>query len=112
MAANDKDLYVTQTGMTIDPSHAFFNIVGVDKVFNTIQVRSYQPLQEALQQGVIEPETKLMLFEVGENVISIPLRLIAFHHVAQGEYDNQKDNKQKGKASQTQRLFFYHRSLR
>ncbi len=77
--------YMTQTGMVIEPSHAYFNIFGVDKVFNTIKAKSYHPLQEALVQGVVTTQTKLMVFEVGEQTVSIPLRDIAFHHVAEGE---------------------------
>jgi len=89
MTAHNKDLYITQTGMTIDPDHAYFNIMGVDKVFNTIQVHEYRPLQDALKQGVVDSKTKLMVFEIVGQTVSIPLQQIAFHHDAQGELNNQ-----------------------
>ena len=71
--------------MTIDPSYALFNIVGVEKVFNTINVRTYQPLQNAVKLGGVERQTKLMVFEIAGQTLSIPLQDIAYHHVAQGE---------------------------
>jgi len=89
MAVRSEAAYVTRTGMTINPNRAYFNLFGVDKIFNTIEVVSYQPLQEALQLRVVEPETRLILFEVGDRAISLPLRQMAFHHVAQGTYENQ-----------------------
>ena len=88
MAVTTKDLYVTKTGMPIDTSHAFFNIPGISKVFPTINVRSYHRLQDALTGGIIDAQEKLMLFTVGDATISIPIKQIAFHHVAQGRYDN------------------------
>jgi hypothetical protein len=89
MPAQSKSLFITQTGMAIDPGHAFFSIVGIDNVFNTIQVHEYQPLQDALKQGAVDSKIKLMVFEIGGQTLSIPLRQIAFHHVAQGELNNQ-----------------------
>lgn len=89
MTAHSKSLYITKTGMTIDPGHAFFNIVGVDKVFNTINVKAYQPLQNAVKLGVVERHTKLMVFEIAGQTLSIPLQDMAYHHVAQGEQNGQ-----------------------
>lgn len=89
MTAHSKSLYITKTGMTIDPGHAFFNIVGVDKVFNTINVQAYQPLQNAVKLGVVERHTKLMVFEIAGQTLSIPLQDMAYHHVAQGEQNGQ-----------------------
>ncbi|MFZ0547136.1 MAG: DUF3179 domain-containing (seleno)protein [Candidatus Promineifilaceae bacterium] len=89
MTANSKNPYVTKTGMVIDPSHAFFNLPGIDKVFPTIKVQSYQSLQMALKQEVVSSQTHLMVFEIGDQTLSIPLRDVAFHHVAQGELNKQ-----------------------
>lgn len=89
MTVSSKHLYVTQTGMTIDPSHAFFNLPGANKVFPTIKVQSYQPLREALNQEVVSLKTQLMVLEIAGRTLSIPLRDIAFHHVAEGVQSNQ-----------------------
>lgn len=88
MATQAENLYVTQTGMPINPRQAYLNIIGVDTIFPTISVTAYQPLQDALEEGFVSSSTKMMLLEIGEKIISIPMKDLAFHHVAQGEIDN------------------------
>ena len=88
MAETHKEKYVTQTGMVVDTSHAYFNLPGADRVFNTIKVNSYHDLQETVTRGIVTPETKLMLFSIEETTIAIPLQQIAFHHVAQGKIND------------------------
>jgi len=87
MANLIKNPYVTNTGMVINPNHAFFNLPGVDKVFPTIKVQSYQRLHDALKQEVVSPQAQLIVFEIGDQTLSIPLWDVAFHHVAEGEQD-------------------------
>lgn len=88
MAETTETLYVTKTGMPVDTSHAFFNIPGIDKVFPTIEAKSYRPLEDALTGGVVDAREKLMVFTVGDSTISVLFNQIAYHHVAQGRYDN------------------------
>jgi len=88
MAVTHQEKYITQTGMVVDTSHAYFNLPGADRVFTTIKVNAYHDLQEAVTKGIIALETKLMLFPIEEVTITIPLKQIAFHHVAQGKSNN------------------------
>lgn len=88
MATTTKDVYITKTGMPINTKHAVFNLPGATKVFPTIEVNSYVKLEDALQAGTINANEKLMLFDTGDAILSIPVNQIAFHHVAQGTYNN------------------------
>lgn len=87
MTLDERNLYITRTGMVIDPSHAFFNIVGVDKVFDPINVERYRPLRGAMENGVVDGKTRLMVFDISGQTLAIPLQDLAYHHVAQGEKD-------------------------
>jgi len=88
MVATAKDSYVTKTGMVIDTSHAFFNLPGAAKIFPPIKASEYHRLEDALNNGLIDKEEKLLLFQVEDATISIPFKQLAFHHVAQGQYNN------------------------
>jgi len=49
---SQNNLYVTQSGVAVKPIRAaFLKIIGVDFIFKTFNVRSYQKLQDALARG-------------------------------------------------------------
>ncbi len=88
--ASQNNLYVTQSGMAVKPIRAaFLKILGVDFIFKTFNVRAYQKLQDALAQGLIGPDTKLMHFEVGGQSVTLLQTQMAYHHVAQGELNGE-----------------------
>jgi hypothetical protein len=51
--------------MVVNRARAYPNIPGADVVFPRFDVSSYGDLKAALAQGLVDPNTKLMMFEVG-----------------------------------------------
>jgi Protein of unknown function (DUF3179) len=84
MAEHNSDLYATQTGMTINPTRAYPQI-SADLLFPPFDVSSYQSLTAALAKGWVDPDTKLMVFAMGQDTLALVLKQMAYHHVAQGE---------------------------
>jgi hypothetical protein len=89
MSRHKSALYATHTGMVINPVRAYPKIPGVDVVFPPFNVAHYQGLAEALAKRKVDPQTKLMVFDVGQQTLALVLQQMAFHHVAQGRLDGQ-----------------------
>ncbi|HEY7020953.1 MAG TPA: DUF3179 domain-containing (seleno)protein [Ktedonobacterales bacterium] len=89
MSRHNSAFYATQTGMVINPARAHPQIVGADVVFPPFDVTFYQDLTVALAKRLVDPQTKLMVFEVGQHRLALVLKQMAYHHVAQGELDGQ-----------------------
>jgi len=68
--------------MVVNSARAYPKIPGVDAVFPPFDVSRYEPVKTALAKGVVDPQTKLMVFEVGQNTLALVLRQMAYHHVA------------------------------
>ena len=81
--------YVTRTGMKINPRKAFLNVRGAGMVFPTFHVKHYQTVQSVLESGLIDNETRLMRLEVGGEMLTLTLKQMFFHHVAQGELNGE-----------------------
>src|SRR6185312_7376129 len=89
MSRRNSAFYATQTGMVINPARAHPQIVGADLVFPPFDVTFYQDLTVALTKRLVDPQTKLMVFEVGRHTLALVLKQLAYHHVAQGKLDGQ-----------------------
>src|SRR5215467_4679844 len=89
MRLHSRTHYATHTGMVINPIRAYPKIPGVSLVFPPFDVSRYERLQAALTQGLVDPQTKLMVFEVGQHTLALVLKQMAYHHVAQGQVDGQ-----------------------
>src|SRR5207244_871364 len=82
--------YTTTTGMVINPVRARFKMIpGVGSVFKPFNVASYESLKLALDHALIDTATNLMVFEVGEQTLTLALKQMAYHHVAQGQLNGQ-----------------------
>ena len=89
MSRHKRALYATQTGMVVLPVRAYPKIPGVDVVFPPFHVAQYHGLTEALAKRKVDPQTRLMVFDVGRQTLALVLQQMAFHHVAQGQLDGQ-----------------------
>jgi hypothetical protein len=89
MSRRNSAFYATQTGMVINPARAHPQIVGADVVFPPFDVSVYENLTAALAKGLVDPYTKLMVFEVGRQTLALVLKQMAYHHVAQGQLHGQ-----------------------
>jgi hypothetical protein len=81
--------YTTQTGMKISPARAYLKLPGTDFVFRPFNVSRYQSLRAALASGLVDADTKLMVFAVGQQTLVLVMKQMAYHHVAQGELNGQ-----------------------
>jgi hypothetical protein len=75
--------------MVINPFRALPKIPGVGVVFPSFDVSRYERLEAALAKGFVDPEAKLMVFEVGQQTLALVLKQMAYHHVAQGQLNGQ-----------------------
>jgi Protein of unknown function (DUF3179) len=89
MSRHNRVLYVTKTGMVVNPVRAYPKIPGVDVVFPPFNVAHYHDLTAALAKRKVDPTTKLMVFAVGQHTLALVLKQMSFHHVAQGQLDGQ-----------------------
>jgi hypothetical protein len=89
MSRHKSALYATQTGMVVNPARAYPHIVGAGFLFPPFNVARYQDLKTALKKRKVDPQTKLMVFAVGQHTLALVLKQMAFHHVAQGQLDGQ-----------------------
>jgi Protein of unknown function (DUF3179) len=87
MSRHNSALYATQTGMVVNPVRAYPKIPGVDVVFPPFNVAHYHDLTAALAKRKVGPQTRLMVFDVGQQTLALVLQQMAFHHVAQGQLD-------------------------
>src|SRR5215831_7911796 len=87
MSRHKRALYATQTGMVISPVRAYPKIPGVDMVFPPLNVAHYHDLMAVLAKRRVDPQTRLMVFDVGQQTLALVLQQMAFHHVAQGQLD-------------------------
>lgn len=85
MSLRRGDSYATRTGMVINPVRAYSRIPGVDVLFPPFDVSFYEDLAAALANGLVDPHTKLMVFEVGPHTLALVLKQMTYHHVAQGQ---------------------------
>lgn len=90
MSKKENDMYVTQTGMAIEPSRAFFSIPIANKLFKPFNVSEYHSLQDVLKKGWVDSETDLLVFEVSGQTLTLLLKQMAQDHVAQGELNGEK----------------------
>ncbi|HEY1391301.1 MAG TPA: DUF3179 domain-containing (seleno)protein [Ktedonobacterales bacterium] len=79
------NFYATRTGMVINPAHAYSRIAGVGVVFPSFNVSVYEDVKAALTHRSVDPDTKLMVFAVGQQTLALVLKQMTFHHVAQGQ---------------------------
>lgn len=89
MSLRKRGRYATRTGMVVNPARAYPQIAGADVLFPPFDVALYADLKAALANRLVEPHTKLMVFEVGQQTLSLVLKQMAFHHVAQGQLNGQ-----------------------
>jgi Protein of unknown function (DUF3179) len=89
MSRHNSALYATQTGMVVNPARAYPRIAGAEVLFPPFDVSSYEDLSAALAKGWVDPQTKLMVFAVGQQTLALVLKQIAYHHVAQGRLNGQ-----------------------
>jgi Protein of unknown function (DUF3179) len=87
MSRNKRTMHATHTGMVVNPWRAYPKIPGVDVVFPPFNVAHYQELTAALAKRKVDPQTRLMVFDVGQQTLALVLQQMAFHHVAQGQLD-------------------------
>jgi len=85
MSVKHDDIYVTKTGMDIQPSHAFFKVPIVNKLIKPFNVSNYHSLQSVLKKDWVDAETDLLAFEVNGQTLTLLLKQMAQDHVAQGE---------------------------
>jgi uncharacterized protein DUF3179 len=89
MGRHKRAKYATHTGMVIHRARAFPKIAGVGIVFPAFDVSAYADLQAALARGLVEPDTRLMVFAVGPHTLALVVQQMAYHHVAQGQLEGQ-----------------------
>lgn len=89
MSLQSKKFYTTQTGMKINPTRAYLKLVGTNSVFKPFNVSAYHRLQTALETGLVNEDTKLMVFAAGEQTLALVMKQMAYHHVAQGKLNGQ-----------------------
>ncbi len=75
--------------MVINPTRAYPRIAGVDVLFPPFNVSFYEDLKAALANRLVDPDTKLMVFEVGQQTLALVLKQMTYHHVAQGQLNGQ-----------------------
>ena len=85
MSVKQDDIYVTQTGMAVQPSRAFFKVPIVNKLIKPFNVSEYHSLQSVLKKGWVDAETDLLVFEVNGQTLTLLLKQMAQDHVAQGD---------------------------
>ncbi len=85
MNLQSKKFYTTQTGMKINPTRAYLKLVGTNLVFKPFNVSAYRRLHTALETGLVDEDTMLMVFAVGKQTLALVMKQLAYHHVAQGE---------------------------
>lgn len=87
MEAESNNFYVTRTGMPVDPQYITDN--GERFLFKPFNATSYQRLEDALINGNVSIDTELMVFEVGDQTLTLIKKQMAYHHVAQGELNGE-----------------------
>lgn len=75
--------------MTNKPTQAFLKLWGTNVIFKPFDVSVYQDLRTVLSNGLIDADTKLMVFDVGGQTLALVLKQMAYHHVAQGQLNGQ-----------------------
>ena len=79
------DLYMTQTGMTVDPKR--FDTK--DKfLFHPLIAKETRPLQQVLAQRHIQPDRDVIVAEVAHGIIVLDKPHMSYHHTAQGHLGN------------------------
>jgi len=86
MAEKRDGVYVTKTGMDIQPSRAFFKVPIVNKLIKPFNVSEYHSLQIVLKKGWVDAETDLLVFKVNGQTLTLLLKQMAQDHVAQGDW--------------------------
>lgn len=78
--------FVTKSGVVIDPERMEFNVT----IFKPFEVTSYQPLQKAFANGKVKEGTDVLGVALpGGRMLTLIKKQMAYHHVAQGELDNE-----------------------
>jgi hypothetical protein len=75
--------------MVINSARAYPKIPGVGVVFPPFDVPRYEHVTAALAKGLVDPQTKLMVLEAGQQTLALALKQMAYHHVAQGQLNGQ-----------------------
>jgi len=89
MSVKTDDIYVTKTGMDVQPSRAFFKVPIVNKLIKPFNVSEYHSLQSVLSKGWVDAETDLLVFEVNGQTLTLLLKQMAQDHVTQGELNGE-----------------------
>ncbi len=80
------DFFVTKSGVVIDPERMKFNVT----IFKPFEVTSYQLLQKAFADGKVKEGTDVLGVALpGGRMLTLIKKQMAYHHVAQGELDNE-----------------------
>ena len=80
------DFFVTKSGVIIDPGRMEFNIT----IFKPFEVTAYQPLQKAITDGKVKEDTDVLGAALPNgSMIALIKKQMAYHHVAQGNLDNE-----------------------
>ena len=89
MSIKRDDIYVTKTGMSVQPSRAYFKVPIVNKLIKPFNVSEYHSLLNVLEKGWVDVETDLLVFDVNGKKLTLLLKQMAQDHVAQGELDGE-----------------------
>ncbi|MCX4245146.1 hypothetical protein [Paraliomyxa miuraensis] len=77
------DLYVTSTGMTVDPGR--IKRQGETLMFAPFTIERTAPLADALADQTVPPDAELLLAtHDDDHVLALSRQQMAYHHVAQG----------------------------
>ena len=80
------EFFVTKSGVVIDPGRMEFNVT----IFKPFEVTAYQPLQKAFSDGKVKEDTDVLGIALPSGrMITLIKKQMAYHHVAQGELDNE-----------------------
>jgi hypothetical protein len=83
-----EDLYVTQTGMVVDPAR--FKRNGETLMFTPFVVGSTRTIGDAIREDAIPLDWELLVAVRDEQrVVALSRAQMAYHHVAQGTIDGE-----------------------
>jgi hypothetical protein len=82
------ELYVTKSGMKIDPS--YFKDSGEQFLFKPFNVKQTQSLAKAVETGKVPLTTELLVVALPHQApLALIKRQMAYHHVAQGVFNGE-----------------------
>ncbi|MBI4266681.1 MAG: hypothetical protein HY657_20120 [Acidobacteria bacterium] len=66
------------------PTFDIARLADSEGMFETFHVTETQPLRQALDQGILDDQTRLLVTETASGQLALLTDQMAFHHIAQG----------------------------